>query len=155
MHNQILWLIESLPLPLIELPEIESLDKEPFESSTSSSYKIQHIDGNVHQQSTSKEQSHPDNSIECSSVPNVAISEPLESPLEQLTSFSISNIISEIDQSFNSDESTTSKLDTADASSQKRTTSRFARVETIVSAKGGLCHHRSNTSCAPVRQLLL
>ena len=122
MNNQILWCIESLPLPLIELPEIESLDKEPFESSTSSSYKIQHIDGNVHQQSTSKEQSHPDNSIECSSVPNVAISEPLESPLEQLTSFSISNIISEIDQSFNSDESTTLKLDTADASSQKEGT---------------------------------
>ena len=120
--NYISLLIESLPLPLIELPEIVSLDREPVKSSTSSSSEIQPIDGDVHQQSTFKEPSHPDISIECSSVPNIAISETLESPLEQLTSFSISNIISEIDRSFDSDESTTLKQDTATASSEKEGT---------------------------------
>ena len=122
-------------MPLIELPEIVSLDQEPFKSSTSSSSEIPHMDGDVHQQSTSKEPSHPDNSTKCRSIPNVAISEPLESPLEQLTSFSISSIISEIDRSFDSDESTTLKQDTADASSETETTNNSTMlVDAIVSS---------------------
>ena len=109
-------------MPLIELPEIVSLDQEPVKPSTSSSSEIQPIDNDVHQQSTFKEPSHPDISIESSSVPNIAISETLKSPLEHLSSFSISNIISEIDQSFDSDESATLKQDTADASTEKEGT---------------------------------
>ena len=122
-------------MPLIELPEIVSLDQEPFKSPTSSSSEVPHIDGDVHQQSTSKEPSHPDNSTKCSSIPNVAISEPLESPLEQLTSFSISSIISEIDRSFDSGEITTLKQDTADASSETETTNNPTMpVDAIVSS---------------------
>ena len=121
-------------MPLIELPEIVSLDQEPFKSSTSSSSEIQHIEGDVHQQLTSKESSHPDNSTEGSSVANFAISEPLESPLEQLTPFSISNIISEIDKSFDSDESTALKQDTADASLEKENTNNSAMPDDVIAS---------------------